>query len=561
MSNLTSSFWPTARHFAEAVQCPRLCFNEASLREMLPAVDRLGMPLVTSGQFAYVFKLNSQQNSNSVAVRCFRGYLGDREQRYAALDSHLNSHTINALPRFKYLPQGILVNGRRFPILVMQWIEGPTLDVYLQEMHRKADVVRHLADEWVKLIANLREAGVAHGDLQHGNIIVEHGQFRLVDFDGMFVPALAGLQASEVGHQHYQHPQRDARLFSKEIDNFSALVVYLSLIALASRPELWDEHHDENLLFSKTDFLAPESSALLRKIKETGEEERRLAEVLETAARGSDPSATPHLLDLVAAKAKSKLPAWMSAPAEIDYTGHTREVARADAPVVEPRRAPRWSQQSSQAAMPQTPSSHSVQSIFNTPAAAGSAPPLPAPLDPSDVWGNTVKYAGKLLGQSYFYVWWIPVYRVLDGFWSLFGITDFPAVILTLLLFASLFLVYGFLRAIYESERSLRAGQTGAASLAAMPSNFQPLNPPVLKPTPKPISRGNASNSWFTQPKNVPATLKSMGRPVVGNPSLRLYHMPECEWVEKIPKHQRAGFPSPADAHLAGYRPCKICDP
>ncbi|HVF50773.1 MAG TPA: hypothetical protein VNA19_11840 [Pyrinomonadaceae bacterium] len=558
MSNLTSSFWPTARHFAEAIQCPRLCFNEPSLREMLPAVDRLGMPLVTSGQFAYVFKLNSQQGTSSVAVRCFRGYLGDREQRYAALDSHLNSHTIHALPRFKYLPKGILVNGQRFPVLVMQWIEGPTLDVYLQEMHRKPDVVRHLADEWIKLVANLREAGVAHGDLQHGNIIVEHGQFRLVDFDGMFVPQLAGRQASEVGHQHYQHPQRDARLFSPEIDNFSALVIYLSLVALAARPELWDEHHDENLLFSKQDFLAPESSALLQKIKETGEEERRLAEALETAARGSDPLATPHLLDLVSVKSKSKLPAWMSAPVEIDYTGHTREVSRADAPVVEPRRAPRRSQQSSQAAMPQTPTSQSVQSIFNTPAAAASsASTLPAPLDPSDVWGNTVKYAGKLLGQSYFYVWWIPVYRILDGFWSLFGITDFPAVILTLLLFASLFLLYGFLRAVYESEKSLRTGQASAGSLAAMPVNFLTPNPPK----PKPTLRGQASNAWFTQPKNVPLAVKGMGRPVVGNPSLRLYHMPECEWAEKIAKHQRVGFPTPADAYLAGYRPCKICDP
>jgi len=114
MQNLPSTFWPTARQYAEAVQCPAVCFEQPSLRGMLPAVDRLGMPLVTSGQFAYVFKLNPPNSSeDSLAVRCFRGYLGDRAERYSALDAHLEAHRINALPRFRYLPKGILVFGRR----------------------------------------------------------------------------------------------------------------------------------------------------------------------------------------------------------------------------------------------------------------------------------------------------------------------------------------------------------------------------------------------------------------------------------------------------------------
>src|ERR1051325_11368108 len=114
MSGLPSTFWPTARQYAEAVQCPAVCFDEQSLRAMLPAVDRLGMPLVTSRQFAYVFKLNPQSaTEDSLAVRCFRGYLGDRAERYSALDAHLEANVIPALPLFKYMPRGILVVGRR----------------------------------------------------------------------------------------------------------------------------------------------------------------------------------------------------------------------------------------------------------------------------------------------------------------------------------------------------------------------------------------------------------------------------------------------------------------
>ena len=238
MHGPSTNFWPTARHYAEAVQCPAVCFGEPSLKGMQPAVDRLGMPLVTSGQFAYVFKLNPGNGGGgeTLAVRCFRGFLGDREERYRALDTHLSANHIPALPRFKYLPQGILVAGRRYPILVMEWVEGPTLDVYLDEAVGRRDALLHLAEEWVRLVAALREAGIAHGDLQHGNIIVEHGRLRLVDLDGMYVPALEGFRASEVGHQHYQHPARDPAHFTADTDNFSALVVYLSLISSGRAP-------------------------------------------------------------------------------------------------------------------------------------------------------------------------------------------------------------------------------------------------------------------------------------------------------------------------------------
>src|SRR5215470_8659829 len=63
--------WPSARQFTEAIQCPAVCFQSYELKNTLPAIDRLGMPLVTSGQFAFVYKLNSIHSQNSYAVRSF----------------------------------------------------------------------------------------------------------------------------------------------------------------------------------------------------------------------------------------------------------------------------------------------------------------------------------------------------------------------------------------------------------------------------------------------------------------------------------------------------------
>ena len=208
-------YWPSARYFTEAIQCPSVCFAHPLLRNTLPAVDRLGMPLVTSGQFAYVYKLKSMDGNGDFAVRCFRGYLGDRDQRYRAIQEHVRTSPVGYLSEFSYAPEGILVGGNRFPILFMNWIEGPTLDLYIGEMLTAPDVLLHLADEWLRLLNALRASGIAHGDLQHGNIIVEHGQLRLVDHDGIFVPKMEGWTASEVGHQHYQHPRRDAQHFDE----------------------------------------------------------------------------------------------------------------------------------------------------------------------------------------------------------------------------------------------------------------------------------------------------------------------------------------------------------
>ena len=550
MQNATPNFWPTARHYAEAVQCPLVCFEEPSLKRMLPAVDRLGMPLVTSGQFAYVFKLNpGDAGGEALAVRCFRGFLGDRGERYRALDAHLNAHRIGALPQFKYFTKGILVAGRRYPVLLMEWVEGPTLDVYLDEAVGRREALLHLADEWVRLVTALRAAGIAHGDLQHGNIIVEGGRLRLVDLDGMYVPALEGFKASEVGHQHYQHPARDVAHFSADTDNFSALVVYLSLISLAERPELWREHHDENLLFTRADFADPEASALFPKIEALGGEHARLAAALKVAC-ASDPTAAPPLTGLVAPR--SALPGWMNAPADVEVRTRTREVARAPAPR-DAGGAAYWPASKAGRETPATPASATVQSIFNVPGGAQVAP-----RDPADLYGNTFYFAKSAFGDSYGYIWWIPLHNfMLRYVWAALGAEGFAGMLLTLAALFVLLLFYGLFRAVYYAETATTALPAGGAPAPgvgparAAPTLFSAPTPP---PPPPPLFAPNATGR--PQPAAAAAA-----RPVVGNRSLAIYHLPDCDWAARVPARQRADFDSPAAALAAGYRPCRVCKP
>ena len=436
-TGVNARYWPSARHFTEAIQCPSICFSHPQLRNTLPAVDRLGMPLVTSGQFAYVYKLKSMNGGGDFAVRCFRGYLGDRDQRYRAIQEHLKTSPVLYLSDFTYAPEGILVGGHRFPILSMKWIEGPTLDLYIREMLRRPDVLLHLCEEWKRLLSALRASGIAQGDLQHGNIIVEHGQLRLVDHDGMFVTAMSGWTASEIGHQHYQHPRRNAQHFDTDLDNFSSLVIYLSLLSLAERPSLWQEHHDENLLFTKTDFVDPAASSLFPRIRELGPEHRRLADVLAEAATGS-PAEVPCLLDLV--KTKSSLPSWMTAPIDLEAKTKTREVVRTDSP--SDRRNVRWiswQERSKAMSVPSSPSSATFQTIF--------AKPLV--YDPDDVLRNAI-YFSKEFYRKYFLLWYWGAYLLLDFLGLNLGLT---------VLFATLCLIiggltFGLIRAIDERNKA-----------------------------------------------------------------------------------------------------------
>ena len=315
---------PSASQYSDAMQNPKLCFSLPWLREGTLALDRLGMPLVMAGNFAVVFKLRLLDGTR--AVKCFCRFLGDREARFIAIDKQLDISKPSSLTGFDYLSRGILVEGKRYPILLMDWIEGPTLNVYIEEVLKKnnfREALASLAEDWCRVVKELDDCHIAHGDLQHGNIIITSEGIRLVDLDGTFVSALAGRKAAELGHSHYQHPKRSEHFFDAGLDRFSSLVIYLSLLALAERPTLWKTFHDENLIFTKRDFTDPARSRLFQTLDAMGGTVAKLARTLKQACL-DDPSRSPRLSDLVAVN-QPKLPNWMySAPIVVVET-KTRE--------------------------------------------------------------------------------------------------------------------------------------------------------------------------------------------------------------------------------------------
>lgn len=252
--------WPTPQDYAEAVQNPQSCFEDLVLKQATTVTNRLGLPRAVSGQFACVFRLKS--TTGEWAVRCFLRETPDQQERYALIGAALNAASLSCIVSFRFVERGIRVRGKWYPVLVMRWIEGMLLNEYVKTNLSSPRKLLDLADQFLDLGKSLHHRGIAHGDLQHGNVVVVNGAPVLVDYDGMFVPALAGRKSHELGHRNYQHPQRREDLFDTNLDRFSLWIIYLALVALSEDSSLWDELDggDDALIFRATDFREPYNS-------------------------------------------------------------------------------------------------------------------------------------------------------------------------------------------------------------------------------------------------------------------------------------------------------------
>ena len=211
------------------------------------------------------------QAHKDVAVKCFLKEQEGRAESYQLIAQELAYTSSSFLTPFRYLDKEIFVesqstNDEEFPVVLMDWVEGETLDRYIQSHLADPNALRLLAFQFSRLASWLLSQPFAHGDLKPDNILVRSdGTLTLVDYDGMFVPAMEGTAARELGSPDFRHPLRTAERFNEHIDDFPLAVILLSLKALSLSPSLWNTYGaSDRLLFSATDYRALSSCALLQ---------------------------------------------------------------------------------------------------------------------------------------------------------------------------------------------------------------------------------------------------------------------------------------------------------
>jgi hypothetical protein len=328
--------WPTSSDYFDAIPNPKRCFSDPELRDGVVAADSMGLPAAHTGNFADVYQV-SCPTGRAYAVKCFTRKVPDLHRRYQAISDHLRQAKqegkLRSLLAFEYLEQGILAAGRWVPVVKMRWMEGQFLDQFVAGRLDRPKSLTALGELWLRLACDLSEAGVAHGDLQHGNVLLAPGKtvnsisMKLIDYDGLWVPELASSRANELGHPHYQHPRRKDAPYHPQVDRFSHLVIYTAIrcLALTGRP-LWDRYNnDDNLLFRDADFVDPKASPLFAELWRSDEPEiqalvGRLAlacleppsqtptldEVIQSAAVGLDPARRRRAEDALGVRAAAR---------------------------------------------------------------------------------------------------------------------------------------------------------------------------------------------------------------------------------------------------------------
>ena len=251
--------YPLISEYIEAIKSAEDNFEELSY--LRPVLGADGLPVMTGGNFAEVFKMKDVKTGKFYAVKCFTKEQEGRAEAYREIAKELKDVSSPYLVSIRYLEKELFVDTEQtdeteFPVLLMDWVEGKTLDKYLRENLDDKYALEMLAYRFSQLAQWLIPQPFAHGDLKPDNILVrEDGTLVLVDYDGMYVPAMKGQKARELGSPDFRHPQRTEDDFNEHIDDFPLVSILLSLVAISDNAKLLEEYGSpERLLFSEKDY-------------------------------------------------------------------------------------------------------------------------------------------------------------------------------------------------------------------------------------------------------------------------------------------------------------------
>ncbi len=270
-NNFTKMSYPTIDEYKDAIRLAEHSFG--SLTHLRPEYDATGDLHFSSGNFALVFKMRDTRTNRPVAVKCFVREQPLRRQRFAQISACLDALHSPYLLRYTYHPEEIWVETaldeqREFEVMTLDWVEGQTLNNYLQSRCDAGDTtaLRKVAEAFDRLAIWLLEQPFAHGDLKPDNILVTPlGGLVLVDYDGMFTPDMAGQEATELGSPAFRHPRLSLRDFGKYIDHMPILVLSLSLHVLAEHPDWLETYYQgDNLILTANDLLNANSGIFHR---------------------------------------------------------------------------------------------------------------------------------------------------------------------------------------------------------------------------------------------------------------------------------------------------------
>ena len=248
--------------------------NLDKLAHLTPVLDDHGEPYRSSGAFAVVFKMQDKSSGKYYALKCFTEEQQGRAEAYRQIADELDLLDSPYITSVKYMEKELFVDSQceedEFPVLLMDWVEGETMEAYIAANYHNQSAMSMLCYRFGKMAAWLRSQSFAHGDVKPDNIIIRpDGSLTLVDYDGMFVSSMKGCKSPTIGTKDFSHPLRTMDDFDETIDDFSLASIALSLKAISMKSTLLDIYgSSDRLLFSENDYRNPSNSKVISALQE-----------------------------------------------------------------------------------------------------------------------------------------------------------------------------------------------------------------------------------------------------------------------------------------------------
>ena len=243
--------------------------NLEQLAHLTPVLDDHGEPYRSSGAFAVVFKMQDKSTGKYYALKCFTEEQEGRADAYRQIADELDMVDSPYITSVKYMEKELFVDSQceedEFPVLLMDWVDGETMEAYIAANYHNQSAMSLLCYRFGKMAAWLRSQSFAHGDVKPDNIIIRpDGSLTLVDYDGMFVSSMKGSKSPTIGTKDFSHPLRTMDDFDETIDDFSLASIALSLKAISMNSTLLDTYGaSDRLLFSEKDYRTPSNSKVI----------------------------------------------------------------------------------------------------------------------------------------------------------------------------------------------------------------------------------------------------------------------------------------------------------
>ena len=248
--------------------------NLDKLSYLTPVLDDHGESYRSSGAFAVVFKMQDKRTGKYYALKCFTEEQQGRAEAYRQIADELDLLDSPYITSVKYMEKELFVDSQceqdEFPVLLMDWVDGETMEAYIAANYRNQSAMLMLSYRFGKMAAWLRTQSFAHGDVKPDNIIIRpDGFLTLVDYDGMFVSSMKGCKSPTIGTKDFSHPLRTMDDFDETIDDFSLASIALSLKAISMNSTLLDTYGaSDRLLFSENDYRNPSKSKVISALQE-----------------------------------------------------------------------------------------------------------------------------------------------------------------------------------------------------------------------------------------------------------------------------------------------------